>query len=295
LVEYVIVPVANDVGMIIALSSTSSYTTTTTYRSSRSVVSTEAVPTPVPFQSSGAVPVNLEEIGKEVGDTYTDSSSGYSCRIIFFSDGFDDGHYAECFGPQLILTWYRTRAFFSYSWNVISSVSTSPATEYSTEAYLFSIQGIKKIATPPGLVDAMLNLAEVPSSEKSQGLGISAVDQYQSSIVGTPRTIEALTAQEPQTWSRKWLQFREVTAGSGKRFPFVIKDLDPETKLPLDPDTGFPSFDTYVPVTAPQVVLDSLDSEEPFYSVFVTWDWEQSSQCRQKLIDLGFSSESLIP
>lgn len=156
-------------------------------------------------------------------------------------------------------------------------------------AYIITEKTVRAINAPQAVNQWLLGQSgDAAMTSATQGLG-AKVDGVR---LATPQTIEAVTIDDPQSWSPTWLQFSRSGSNPSQLVARKIRVLDPISHEPLDPTSG-----TLIPGLTVPLQLPNLANLPPGtnQTLLLAWDWGKPALCRQRLLDLGFSPEDLAP
>jgi hypothetical protein len=110
--------------------------------------------------------------------------------------------------------------------------------------------------------------------------------------LGTPAGIRSIDGGQPG-WSPIWLNF--APPESLERFlqGYRIKSLDAQSHAPADTVKG--AIIRGLKITLPQLPGGTDELSESSPQRLIAWDWGKPAQCRQLLLQLGFSPSDLSP
>lgn len=199
--------------------------------------------------------------------------------------------------------WYGTQVtttqegnFYSFSFGVLyfdgwvtTGTSSQEDTAAAPAAYIITEKTVRAINAPQAVNQWLLGQSGSAATSATQGLGAEEAGNVR---LATPQTIEAVTTDDPQSWSPTWLQFSRSDSNPSQLVARKIRALDPISHEPLDPTSG-----TLVPGLTVPLQLPSLANLPPGtnQTLLLAWDWGKPALCRQRLLNLGFSPEDLAP
>jgi hypothetical protein len=200
--------------------------------------------------------------------------------------------------------WYGTEwtstqegNFYSFSFGVLyydqwvtAETTSQEDTPAAPVAYYITEKTVRAINAPQRVNQWLLaQSGDAVMTSATQGLGAEEAGNVR---LATPQTIEAVTTDDPQSWSPTWLQFSRSDSNPSQLVARKIRALDPISHEPLDPTSG-----TLVPGLTVPLQLPNLANLPPGtnQTLLLAWDWGKPALCRQRLLNLGFSPEDLAP
>jgi hypothetical protein len=197
-------------------------------------------------------------------------------KIVTQVGGFTYVTYSFCFGVEYSDGWTTTET---------TSQEDTPAPPL---AYYITEKTVRTINAPQAVNQWLLGQPGSAATSATQGLGA----EVGGVRLATPQTIEAVTTDDPQSWSPTWLQFSRSDSNPSQLVARKIRALDPISHEPLDPASG-----TLIPGLTVPLQLPSLANLPPGtnQTLLLAWDWGKPALCRQRLLSLGFSPEDLAP
>lgn len=170
-----------------------------------------------------------------------------------------------------------------------TSASSQEITPAPPLAYLITEKTVRAINAPQAVNQWLLGRPGSATTSATQGLGAEEAGNVR---LATPQTIEAVTTDDPQSWSPTWLQISRSDSSPSQLVARKIRALDPISHEPLDPASG-----TLIPGLTVPLQLPNLAALPPGTSqtLLLAWDWGKPALCRQRLLNLGFSPEDLAP
>jgi hypothetical protein len=224
-------------------------------------------------------------VGYLVGDVVVTEGGLYEVGSTLAGVAVSSYDYVVLVGFELAI-----RMTYVDQWLTVSTSSKTAISAAPPLAFYITEKSVRAINAPAAIYQLLANRnRDGAVTSATQGLGATGAGNVR---LATPQTIEAVTTDDPQSWSPTWLQFSRSDSNPSQLVARKIRVLDPISHEPLDPTSG-----TLIPGLTVPLQLPNLANLPPGTSqtLLLAWDWGKPALCRQRLLNLGFSPEDLAP